>query len=73
MKVEYEGKKIDLLPCPFCGGTPKIHSFKRNGWWYRVRCVGDCPVHPETYTYRSLEEVCAIWNHRQKPEESAHE
>ena len=69
MKIEYAGQVVDLLPRPFCGGEPRIQSFRRHGEWYRIRCVGDCSIHPETYTYHSLEEVAAIWNHRPKPEE----
>lgn len=48
-----------------------VQSFKRNGWWHRVRCVGDCPIHPETYTYHSLDEALAAWNHRARAEEGA--
>ena len=71
MGVKRAGKKIDVLPCPFCGGEPRVQSFKRNGWWHRVRCVGDCPIHPETYTYHSLDEALAAWNHRARAEEGA--
>lgn len=72
MEVEYEGKKIDLLPCPFCGGEADIYSYRRSGPWYRIRCSGDgCPINPMTYSRRTLEQAAADWNHRPKPEEGA--
>lgn len=68
MKIEYQGKTVDLLPCPFCGGEPRIQNFRRHEDWYRIRCVGDCSVHPETYTYRNFEGALAVWNNRPGPE-----
>lgn len=31
---------VELLPCPFCGGTPGMaHSYDADGcYWARVRC-----------------------------------
>lgn len=69
MEMEYAGKKVDLLPCPFCGADPAIHSYKRGGLWYRINCDGDdCPMRPVTYNYRALEKAATAWNHRPRKE-----
>lgn len=65
MEVEYGDKKVDLLPCPFCGSDPDIYGYRRHGSWYRIHCAGDgCPMRPVTYSYRALEQAAAAWNHR---------
>ncbi|MDE6261581.1 MAG: Lar family restriction alleviation protein [Oscillospiraceae bacterium] len=65
MEMEYAGKKVNLLPCPFCGGDPAIHSYRRLGSWYRIHCAGDgCLMVPVTYNYRDLEQAVAAWNQR---------
>lgn len=67
MEIEYAGKKIDLLPCPFCGGDPAIRNYKRVWQWYRIYCAGDgCPMGPVTCSRRTLEEAAADWNYRPK-------
>lgn len=66
MEVEYAGKKLDLLPCPFCGGEPAIYS---HNWvaGYHIYCTGDdCPMSPVTNARRTLAEAAADWNHRAK-------
>lgn len=67
MIVEYAGQKVDLLPCPFCGGEPAIHSYRWRGIYYRIFCIGDdCPIRPVTQNNRILEQAAADWNHRPK-------
>lgn len=64
MEVEYEGQKVNLLPCPFCGGEPAIYG---QNWamGYNIFCTGvNCPTNPVTHSRRTLEEAAADWNHR---------
>ena len=65
MEVEYAGKKVNLLPCPFCGSDPDIYSYRRHGPWYRIYCAGDnCRMRVATLTYRDLDLAVADWNQR---------
>lgn len=68
MQMEYGDQKVDLLRCPFCDSTPKIHGYRHNHQqWYRVRCSNDsedCAIMPETQPYRKLYDAAKAWNKR---------
>lgn len=51
----------ELLPCPFCGKSPKIYrsNFSEK---YRVRCESGCGA--ETACYGSKEKAVNAWNTR---------
>ena len=67
MEIEFANEKVNLLPCPFCGSDPAVHSYKRSGLWYRIYCTGDdCPMRPVTCNFRSLGQAATAWNHRPK-------
>ena len=71
--IEYDGLKVELLPCPFCGSDPMVHSYRnRMRQWYRVKCRNDtehCSMIPETSAYQNLEDAAADWNQRPNLEE----
>lgn len=61
-----EPKKIDLKPCPFCGGDAEIieHEWKNDPDHYEVRCTNiDCDAIVATYG-STLEEAAEKWNRR---------
>lgn len=68
MEMEYNGQKINLLPCPFCGSAPLIHGYRnRMQLWFRIRCGNEndiCRMMPETSASRTLEGAAADWNMR---------
>lgn len=65
--------KVDLKPCPFCGGRAEIRQFANPKNWYSVECV-DC--HCETDGYRhnrvdgtdeeNIKANADIWNRREE-------
>lgn len=73
LTMEYEDKRVSLLPCPFCGSDPLIHSYRRHGVRYSVRCgneFGHCRMNLRTLDYLELEQAVADWNMRpQEPNE----
>lgn len=68
MEMEYCGQRVDLRPCPFCGSTPMIRSYRnRMRQWYRIRCSDEkevCRMIPETTASMTLEQASADWNMR---------
>lgn len=67
LTMEYEDKRVSLLPCPFCGSDPVIRSHKRYGSWYNIRCGNErevCRMTPRTTDCRDLEQAAADWNMR---------
>jgi len=50
---------MNLLPCPFCGGTPEV-STTSPGWKLRCR---DCGVESPDY-YEAEQYVVEFWNER---------
>ena len=50
--------KRRLLPCPFCGGDPKLEE--RAGWW-TAGCEA-CGV--ETWLHESKHFARSVWNRR---------
>ncbi len=63
--------KIDLKPCPFCGGTATIRQFANPKNWYRVECV-DCHCTTDGYRHNrvngkddeNIQANAAVWNMR---------
>lgn len=57
--------KTALKPCPFCGGSGKLHN--RKGKYY-VECNGDCWAQTKKYTdfYIAIGE----WNNMEQEAES---
>lgn len=67
VEMEYAGEKVNLHPCPFCGSAPEIHSYKRYGLWYSIRCGDEkevCRMIPRTTDSRTLKQAAADWNMR---------
>lgn len=58
-----------LLPCPFCGGEPKIfhHQNKWVGETWHIECLDDnCGC--GTCHHDSPEIAATVWNRRTKPQ-----
>ena len=60
--VEFEGEKVDIIPCPICGNAEDI------GWYYDrdndegelfviIQC--DCGAFTEAHTF---DECVKLWN-----------
>lgn len=67
IEIEYEGKKVILRACPFCGSDPVIRGYRRHGSWYEIRCGNTrevCSIVPMAFSYKGLEQAVADWNMR---------
>ena len=53
--------KQELLPCPFCGITPKTLATHDDGC--HVLCCGDCDVNPSC-SHETMEAAVKAWNTR---------
>jgi Lar family restriction alleviation protein len=66
---------VDLLPCPFCGGSASLkqdHDYNTgepNGLWW-VQC-DPCDMFPDSAWGKSKEEAVAAWNRRTTPSPSS--
>ena len=65
------GKKVELLPCPFCGRTPsKVKEHHAPGFghiYYSVACkapLSKCFVKPSTGMHKTPEGAIEAWNRR---------
>lgn len=65
----------ELLPCPWCGGTPLLkqarNQFEVTGrhrwydeWWYIECCNPECDARPLIYPRPSKQSTIAAWNRR---------
>lgn len=56
-------KKLELLPCPFCGLTPKVRECGRQGnRYWEVECEGPCAILPHGSGFDTREEALKAWN-----------
>lgn len=54
---------VDVLPCPFCGRTPKLIHYEKDG--YAFCCDTKNGTHYiETVWKQTEAEAAEIWNHR---------
>lgn len=53
--------KQELLPCPFCGITPKTLATHDDGC--HALCCGDCDVNPSC-SHETMEAAVKAWNTR---------
>lgn len=64
--------RIELLPCPFCGGEARMMTTSGYdaGPAFRVECSnwGACPVEPKTVEYNGEAYAASRWNERYEPE-----
>lgn len=52
-----------LLPCPHCGGPPKLTPMPRTADWWRVRCEDyDCGA--TTWAMIGTDAATQAWNRR---------
>ena len=60
-------EKVELKPCPFCGGEAIMERLAVPKWEYRVRCNNiRCKIQPNTWLRKSKEEASEFWNRRAK-------
>lgn len=52
------------LPCPFCGGVPKM-NIMRSGM--SIKCDNPDCLHPGTGLFYDAERCVALWNRRCAP------
>lgn len=63
-RMGFEGERIELKPCPFCGGTAKpIHQRWSNRDFYGVSCDGDCGIFFDCRADRA-DKAAQEWNTR---------
>lgn len=67
-KEPEEGKEINLLPCPFCGGEGWLDAFYNSDKMrmrYHAACVNsNCGVLPSGKYADTIEEAVEAWNTR---------
>ena len=62
-------KPVELKPCPFCGGKPRLIDLGIRG--YAVGCDNiKCNLFVETYKYDRRCDAVRVWNHRAKIQNS---
>lgn len=66
MEIEFSGKKVNLLPCPFCGDFPAVRIGRGRGWEqaYKVFCSNEHCIIAETLYRSDLTKAAKDWNHR---------
>lgn len=61
-----------LAICPWCRDPPEMYKHRSKGRpYFRVRCMGNCPVRPRTYQCETEEIAEKIWNKCMKPNKEA--
>lgn len=59
-----------LKPCPFCGGTPKLKSFRvAEDAEVAFICCSDCEAKTTEFedAYAPFEDAITAWNTRKEP------
>jgi hypothetical protein len=57
--------KIELLPCPFCGGIPSIIGYKCDPCARKILCQSPyCGINPHTNMGMNMDSVKKTWNTR---------
>lgn len=66
MEIDFFGKKVNLLPCPFCGDFPavRIGKGKDQEQSYKVFCSNEHCVIVETLYRSDLTKAAKDWNQR---------
>lgn len=59
---------INLKPCPFCGKSPIIETWRSGGVMFMVKCNNPvCPIPINGYpTGHDLDQIKNKWNRRAK-------
>lgn len=56
----------ELMPCPFCGKTPKVSDGTYSGSAIHVSCRCGAQLFGGRNHFSSEEEAVSSWNHRQQ-------
>lgn len=61
-----ENKKINLKPCPFCGGIAYIDVFSTGTPYVSAHHTKKCKMHPDTWLLATepLKKQIKAWNTR---------
>lgn len=62
----------DLNDCPFCGGDGQLQMCRLGEIdHYRVGCMQECPIAPQTGWNENVHEAVRIWNERRMDESAS--
>ena len=59
-------RKVELKPCPFCGGPGKIYYYADTREWWGYCDNDECQCQPFLKVSKSRREAVEAWNRRAK-------